>query len=93
MPPRFFHADNDSYLCYRKSAPGDDLLIAVNLDPTSVQETNVEVPIGDLGLRPDQSYQVEDLLSGTVYTWYGARNYVRLDPAERVGHVLRLIRT
>ena len=31
---------------------------------------------------------LEDLLTGTRYPWRGARNYVRLDPAERAGHIL-----
>ena len=32
-------------------------------------------------------YVVEDLLDGSRYTWRGAWNYVRLDPAERMAHV------
>jgi len=31
---------------------------------------------------------VHDLLTGARYTWRGARNYVRLDPAQQPGHVL-----
>ena len=36
--------------------------------------------------------EVEDLLTGIRHTWRGRRNYVRLDPNERVGHVMRLLR-
>jgi starch synthase (maltosyl-transferring) len=45
------------------------------------------MPIGELGLAPDASYVVEDLLDGSRYTWRGAWNYVKLDPAERMAHI------
>jgi starch synthase (maltosyl-transferring) len=34
---------------------------------------------------------VEDLLDGTRYTWRGAWNYVRLDPAVRMAHIFRIV--
>ena len=87
-----FHAtENEQILWYRKAAPEADLLVAVNLDPHQPQETFVQVPLAELSLREDEPFVVEDLLSGERYTWRGARNYVRLDPAHRVGHVLRLL--
>jgi starch synthase (maltosyl-transferring) len=52
----------------------------------------VTVPLGALGIHEGESYEVHDLLSGSRYTWRGARNYVRLDPTERVGHLLRVTR-
>ncbi len=88
---RFHASEDDAVLFYHKPAPGDDLLVVVNLDPAKVRETMVHVPVHDLGLREDQPFEVEDLLSGTRYTWQGTRNYVRLDPAERPGHVLRVV--
>jgi starch synthase (maltosyl-transferring) len=50
----------------------------------------VHVPLGTLGLAEDETYAVEDLLTGERYLWRGTRNYVRLDPAVQVAHVLRL---
>ncbi len=85
-------ADDPELLWYRRSVPGNDLLIAVNLDPRRVRETMVEVPLAELGLRRDEPFLVHDLLSGERYRWQGPRNYVRLDPSEKVGHVLRLER-
>ncbi len=90
---RFHDSEDDAVLFYHKAAPGNDLLVAVNLDPHHVRETMVHVPLVDLGLRDDQPFEVEDLLTGTRYTWQGSRNYVRLDPAERPGHLLRVIHT
>jgi starch synthase (maltosyl-transferring) len=67
---------------------GGDLLIAVNTDPHRVQEAMVHVPIHELGIRDDEPYVVEDLLTGARYSWRGVRNYVRLDPATEPGHLL-----
>ncbi len=88
---RFHTSENDTVLFYHKSAPKDELLIAVNLDPHLVQETMVHVPIEALGLHEDEWFEVEDLLTGTRHTWRGTRNYVRLDPAEQVAHILHVI--
>jgi len=96
---RFHGSDNDQVLFFAKgrhglSGPprGDDLLIAVNLDPHGPQETMVHVPVDELGLGHDREYVVEDLLTGVRYTWRGNRAYVRLDPAHEPGHVLRVVR-
>ena len=70
----------------------NDLLIVVNLDPTRAHEAMVHVPLDALGLAPDAVYPLTDLLTGAVFRWRGARNYVRLDPAQEPAHVLRLER-
>jgi starch synthase (maltosyl-transferring) len=89
----FAHSGNDAILFYHKSSPGDDLLIAVNLDPHHAQETMVHVPLDALGLGHDEPFEVHDLLSGASYVWRGVRNYVRLDPVAQVAHVLHVRRT
>jgi len=88
----FLKSDYDAILAYKKSAPGSDLIVVVNLDPHAMHETMIEVPIGELGIGPGEAYEMSDLLTGTRYTWRGARNYVRLDPVERVGHVFKVSR-
>jgi len=65
-----------------------ELLIAVNTDALNVQDGMVHVPIEDMGIDDDELYVVRDLLTGARYTWHGARNYVRLDPAVQPGHLL-----
>ena len=57
-----------------------------------MHETMVQVPLDELGIGPSDPYEMSDLLSGARYTWRGAKNYVRLDPVERVGHVIRVSR-
>jgi starch synthase (maltosyl-transferring) len=91
----FPEAEHAHILWYAKrgDTPAATLLIAVNLDPHHAQETMVHVPLELLGLDETTPFDVEDLLSGERYTWRGRRNYVRLDPATRVGQILRLCAT
>jgi starch synthase (maltosyl-transferring) len=84
---------NEHLLAYLKHAPKNDLIIIVNLDPHGAHDGMVDIPLDRLGIGEHQPYEVEDLLDGARYTWCGRRSYVRLDPAERVGHVLRLRRS
>jgi len=81
---------NERVFCFRKWADGDELLCVVNLDPYAAQEATVPVPLEKLGLSADTPFPIEDLLTGERYTWRGRDNYVRLDPAVRVAHLLRL---
>jgi starch synthase (maltosyl-transferring) len=85
-------SENEDILAYHKHAPDNDLLIVVNLDPAGPQATMVHAPLAALGLTEDETFPVVDLLTGSRYTWRGTRNYVRLDPAVQVGHVLKVIR-
>ncbi|MEI9941579.1 MAG: alpha-1,4-glucan--maltose-1-phosphate maltosyltransferase [Pseudomonadota bacterium] len=88
----FLKTEYDAILAYRKSAPQSDLIVVVNLDPHAMHETTIEVPIAELGIAPNEEYEMSDLLTGARYTWRGARNYVRLDPVERVGHIFKVSR-
>jgi len=88
----FLNTDYDAIVAYKKSVPGNDLIVVVNLDPHAMHETMVLVPIDELGIGPNEPYEMSDLLTGARYTWRGAKNYVRLDPAERVGHVFKVSR-
>jgi starch synthase (maltosyl-transferring) len=92
----FHGTDNPTLLWFSKTAPAgpqagpdgqDRVFVVANTDARWVQHGWIEVPIGDLGIAPDQPYVVEDLLDGSRYTWRGAWNYVRLDPAERTAHI------
>jgi starch synthase (maltosyl-transferring) len=86
----FFPSEEPNILAFHKSAPNNHLLITVNLNPFSTHETWVTVPLKALGLGEDQPFEVEDLLTNERYVWRGRRNYVRLDPRDKVGHVLRV---
>ncbi len=89
---RFMEIDNDELLCYGKYT--DDrsnvVITIVNLDPHYPQSGWLEVPLDELGIDRDRSYEVEDLLGGTSYLWQGARNYVELNPQVCQTHVFRV---
>jgi len=86
------HTDFDGIFAYRKYAPGNELLVIVNLDPHQAHETMIDVPLAAMGIDANEAYEVNDLLTGARYTWRGARNYVKLDPSERVAHLFRVTR-
>jgi starch synthase (maltosyl-transferring) len=90
----FFPSENTSILCYRKwnADLSNQILVIITTDFRSAQAGWIDVPTGDLGLLPDSPYQIEDLLTGEVFTWNGARNFISLDPSQRVAHILRLKR-
>jgi starch synthase (maltosyl-transferring) len=92
-----FHAtDNPAFMWFSKTAPnapataldGSRVFVVVNTDPHWTQHGHVQVPVWELGLAGHERYVVEDLLDGTRYDWRGEWNYVRLDPSERVAHLL-----
>ncbi|HYD50394.1 MAG TPA: alpha-1,4-glucan--maltose-1-phosphate maltosyltransferase, partial [Terriglobales bacterium] len=88
-----FHPSTDENILFYSKRTADlanILLIAVNVDPHHPHEALVEVPVEELQIGPTQEYQVRDLLTDDRYRWRGARNYIRLDPADKVAHVLRL---
>ena len=62
-------------------------VVVVNTDPHWTQHGWVQMPIWEMGIGERAQYVVEDLLDGARYTWRGAWNYVKLDPAEKVAHV------
>ena len=93
-PLLFLPVDNDQLIAYVKFTPDLDnvILTVVNLDAHRAQSGWVEVPTEQLGLDPDQPYQVHDLLDDARYLWHGPRNYVALDPQVLPAHVLLLRR-
>ena len=90
-----FHAtDNPELLCYSKSTSDGSnvILVVVNLDPFLVQTGWVELDLTALGLGPDDTFEVYDLLADQSYRWHGPRNYVALRPAEMPAHIFRVNR-
>ena len=86
----FVESEYQGIIAYRKHAPGNELLVVVNLDPFQTHETMIHVPLSALGISEHEQYEVTDLLTGSRYVWRGVRNYVRLNPTERVAHVFRI---
>jgi len=88
----FHRTDNGSLLSYSKRSPdGRNLVfVVVNLDPANMQHGFVQLPLVNWGITPHATVEVVDLLSGERYFWRGEWNYVRLDPQDRVAHILHV---
>jgi starch synthase (maltosyl-transferring) len=84
----FLETENDTLLGYVKRAGSDVIIVVVATDAHHPQEGVLIVP-AELGLPP--TFAVRDLLGGERYEWQRGRNYVRLDPARSVAHVLEVI--
>jgi starch synthase (maltosyl-transferring) len=89
---RFHEATDDALLVYSKTASDDAVLCVVNCDPFHRRAGFIELDLEALGLPAAGSYQVHDLVSDARYLWYGARNYVELDPEAVSGHVFAVRR-
>jgi starch synthase (maltosyl-transferring) len=91
---KFHFCENDQLICYTKESAdrGNLILTVVNLDPYHTQSGFVTLPLGELEIPQDRSFEAEDLLTGERYLWNGPRNYVELNPAKLPGHVLRIQR-
>lgn len=91
---QFRPIENDRLLCYTKqSEDGENtLLVAVNLDPYHTQAGWVELPLDDLGIHPQQPFQVHDLLGEGRYLWNGPRNFIELNPHISPAQIFRIRR-
>ena len=89
---RFHAVDNDQIICYSKRArkSRNTVLTVVNLDPHHVHSGWSEIPLRELEIPTDETFQVEDLLTGSRFLWRGERNYVELNPHVCPAHIFRV---
>lgn len=87
----FHHVDNDALLAYSKFDPssGDTVLIVVNLNPFAPEHATLRLDMWALGLEDYERFWVRDQISGEDYHW-GRDNWVRLDPARAVAHIVTM---
>lgn len=85
----FHQINNEEIICYTKHTDdlSDVMLTVVNLNPYQTQSGWIYWPLESLGFKPDQPYQVYDLLNETQYTWSGEFNYVELNPHITPAHL------
>ena len=91
---RMLHASSDNVLFFMKySDPveaghrdagqrlGDNvLLVAINLDPHAVHQSDIELPLWELGIPDHGTLELEDLVNGGRFSLHGKYQHVRLDP-------------
>ena len=88
----FYNAWNDQVLYYGKFTADrqDFVLAAVNLDPHNPQGCHFEVPLWEFGLPDNASIEVEDLVTGSRFTWTGKIQHMLLEPGVRPYALWRL---
>ena len=92
---RIHWSDDEAILVYSKhidaalslTGGSDTLIVVANVDPHSARETTVYLDTREWGVVPGDTFEVEDLVSGAVWTW-SDRNYVRLDAFSEPVHIL-----
>jgi len=93
---RFHLTTSDALIAYSKVAPGGGprIFTVVSLNPREVCDGRVCLSLPNDTVADDETYTVLDLLTGRVYSWRGAWNYVRLDPSNpaHIFHVDRMSR-
>ncbi|MGV9617267.1 alpha-1,4-glucan--maltose-1-phosphate maltosyltransferase, partial [Nocardia xishanensis] len=82
---------NDALLAYSKFDPvsGDAVLVVVNLNPYGAEWGFVSLDLPAIGREWHDHPVVVDEVSGEEYHW-AQTNYVRLDPAKAVAHIIAL---
>ena len=68
----------------------NQILVVVNLDPHHKQAANLHLDLAELGIDPDTTFEVHDLITNARYYWSGWDNYVELDPHVVPAHVFRI---
>ena len=91
---RFHQVDNEKLIAYSKHTEdlSNIVVVVVNLDPHHTHGGWLDLDLGSLGIEPQQSYQVHDLLGDSRFLWYGSKNNVELDPKVVPAHIFRLRR-
>ncbi|MBS4727282.1 alpha-1,4-glucan--maltose-1-phosphate maltosyltransferase [Mycobacterium sp. SM1] len=87
----FHHVDNDSLLAYSKFDPitGDCVLVVVTLNAFAPEEATLWLDMAALGREPYERFWVRDEITDEQYQW-GQANYVRIDPARAVAHIINM---
>jgi starch synthase (maltosyl-transferring) len=89
---KFHNVDNGSIVCFSKTSGDSTILVAANTDPYHIQWAQLDLDLLALGIKPDEPFQVHDLLTNARYRWQGPRAVVGLDPGTSPVHVFAVRR-
>ena len=90
-------SDDDAILVYSKhldaalspTGVSDTIIVVANVDPHSTRQSTVHLDTTVWGVEPGTPYEVEDLVTGQVWTWTD-HNFVRLDAFDEPVHILHV---
>jgi starch synthase (maltosyl-transferring) len=94
---RIHWSDDDAILVFSKhldaavspTGRADTIIVVANVDPHSVRQTMVHLDTTLWGVAPGEPFDVEDLITGAVWTW-ADHNFVRLDAFTEPVHILHV---
>ncbi|WP_413293179.1 maltotransferase domain-containing protein [Bdellovibrio sp. HCB185ZH] len=86
---RFHPISNDQLIAYSKTLGSEHIVTVVNLDAHGTQSGLLELPLLDWNIREDDNFDMEDLLTGTKYTWNGWRNFIELR-SDQPAHIFKV---
>jgi starch synthase (maltosyl-transferring) len=88
----FHECAGDDILFYgKRSADGRDVIwVVVNLDPFEAHESELRLPMAELGLPPDGHVRVHELITDQRQLWRGPTHTIRLDPAREPAAIFRV---
>ncbi|MBF0553808.1 MAG: alpha-1,4-glucan--maltose-1-phosphate maltosyltransferase [Nitrospirae bacterium] len=91
---RFFRADNENILFYGKTSPDGKniILVVANLDPFQTHNSMVYIPLQDLGIGGDETYELQNLINGERMLCKGEEFFITLNPDWEPAFVFRLDR-
>ena len=90
-------SDDDAILVYSKhldaalspDGRSDTIIVVANVDPHSVRQTTIHLDTRIWGVEPGTPFEVEDLITGAVWTW-NQDAFVRLDAFAEPVHILHV---
>jgi starch synthase (maltosyl-transferring) len=86
----FHTVDNPMVMCYHKRDGENIILVAINLDPSNEQGGWIDLDLKSLGIAHEETFDVEDLLTGVHYQWHDRSNYVALRPDIQPAHIFKV---
>ncbi len=78
----FYESDNDHVIFYGKTTLDrrNTILVAVSLNPFQAQTATLRVPLTDLGITPEDTYQLHELITDRRDLIKGPTHSIHLDP-------------
>jgi starch synthase (maltosyl-transferring) len=88
----FYRSDNDNIIFYGKATDDKSnvIFVAVNLDPFRGHETSICIPVEKFGLKPEDTYELHNLITDERMLFKGEKNSIYLDPEFEPAHIYRL---
>ncbi|NBU85553.1 MAG: alpha-1,4-glucan--maltose-1-phosphate maltosyltransferase [Actinobacteria bacterium] len=83
----FHWIDSEAMIAYSKREGDNVVLVIVNLDPHTAQESTLHINLPEIGKNWGDKFTVRDELTGQEFQW-SEHNNVRLDPATGCALIL-----